>query len=258
MWSDRSRIKIMQLSTVITLARTFAQTDLNGLTDFDAINLATEAQTSMVFDLVKRGIDAASVVEAYLNATTQVGIYSWPDGATIPWVNVSTGGTAPTLLFLKTINVNYIDSTAGNYVEPSLVDSGNLPVGTSYQQMRSHNSKNVPMLENRGSTFEIYPAPNATNGDNLIKFFTMLYFVVPTAFVATSDIVSYLISLNPSMLAWRMAYTQAMRGNEEAMSRAKGYLSEYSTSLNTTENILKQGSEKPINATGVQLTGFEF
>jgi len=79
----------MQLSTPIQLARTYLLTDSNGLQDSDAIELATEALLSATADLIDRGINAADVMEGYMNATDQVGIHFWPDGSSSSWTPVT-------------------------------------------------------------------------------------------------------------------------------------------------------------------------
>jgi len=250
----------MTLSTIIQLARTYLQTDSNGLVDSDAIILASEALLADTSDLIMRGIDAASIFEVYMNATDQTGIYPWPDGVTATWTP-ATGfsGTPPTLWMLKTVNVNYQDTTLGNYVEPDIVDVGNLPKGQSYQWLRKNQASDNPLLDNRGATFEIFPAPDYTNrNNNLTKFFYAMYFTAPIVYTATSSTVLYPFNLNQNVLARRMAQIQASRGNEEMQSIAKENEKEHLNELNKLETILKRGSQKSIIPQGLSLTGREF
>lgn len=248
----------MTLQTPITDARTLLQTDINGLSDTDAISLATEALLSIVQELILGGINAAKVTEAYMNATTDIGIYNWPDGSATIWTSTA-GGTPPELWLLKTININYIDTNQWNYVEPQIIDTGNLPEGESYQSLRYNQPNSVPLIENRGSQFEIFPAPSTTlRKDNLTKFFYILYFATPTVYATTGDTVSYPINLNSRVLSARMAWIQAMRGDEDSQNRAKSYEQLYLTEFGNLKNIIRKGSQKSIIATGIPNTGYEY
>jgi len=165
----------------------------------------------------------------------------------------------PELWMLKVMNVNYQDTTQGNYVEPTLTDVGNLPNGQSYQWLRANQTSEFPLLNNRGSQFEIFPAPSSTlKGNNLTKFFYIMYFVAPTPYVATTDTVAYPFNLNQNVLASRMAWMQALRGNTEAQQRATEYQKNYLSELDNLENVLKRGSQKSTTPTGVPLNGYEF
>jgi len=238
----------MTLDEPILNARTVLQTDILGLTASDAITLANESQYDVTADLIKRGINAAQLQESTENATDQVGKYLWPSD----------------LWMVKEVMVNYIDTTAGNYRECQIFDEGNLPAGTSLQQMRNSGTKSAPMIENRGDWFEIIPAPNnSQNGDNLTNFFSLMYFLAPTKFVSSagdgSDVtVPYPLSLHPFLLAYHMAWTQALRGNEELKMRAEGYKAKYLTILDTIENIIKKPTQKTPVVTGIPTTGYEF
>jgi hypothetical protein len=248
----------MTLSTVIQLARTYLQTDSNGLLDADAIVLANEALLCDVPDLIRRGINAAQVLEAYMNASDNVGIYNWPDGVATLWTLVN-GGTPPELWMLKVMNVNYQDTTQNNYIEPSIIDAGNLPQGQSYQWLRANQTSEFPLIDNRGATFEVFPAPSlAVKGQNLTKFFYIMYFAAPTLYASDSSPVLYPFNLNPNVLAARMAQIQASRGDQESKARAKDYESLHGEELDKLENILKKGTQKSTTPTGIALTGNEF
>ena len=249
----------MILTNVIQLARTYLQTDSNGLLDADAIQLANEALLSDTTELIRRGINSAHVMEAYMNATAGVGIYSFPDGVTSTTWTLATwsgSGTPPELFMVKTMNVNYQDTTQNNYIEVQIMDSGNLPLGQSYQWLRANQTDQNPLLDNRGATFEIFPAPVA--GQNLTSFFYMLYFVAPTQYVNDSSTIAYPFNLNPNVLASRIAWLHASRGDEESMGRAASYGRIHDTEMDKLENILKKGTQKSTSPQGIALTGFEF
>lgn len=237
----------MTLDTPIANARTLLQTDINGLPNATAISLANEAQYAIIADLIKRGINAAAVQESYENATTQVGSYLWPSD----------------LWLVKEVMVNYIDTNQYNYIECNIVDAGNLPAGMNLQTMRYNQSKTNPVIENRGDWFEILPAPNSTNGDNLTQFFRLFYFLAPTLFVSsagdgTDVTVPYPLSLDPYLLSSRMAQIQALKAGEDGATKAQEYGQLYLSKLDTIENIIKKPSQKNPVATGLPLTGFEF
>ena len=240
----------MQLSDCITNARTLLKTDVNGLGNADAISLANEAQFAITADLIKRGINAAQLQEAYSPAQVNVGTYSWPQD----------------LWMVKEVMVNNIDQNKANYVECDIVDVGNLPTGTNAQTMRTNQSMTNPVIENRGDWFEFFPTITATNVATaaLPTFFWLFYFLVPPLFVSAAgdgtDVqVPYPMSLEPYLLAARMAEIQALRGNEEgALERAKGYAHVYQEKLNTSEKILKQATQKPMVFAPLGLTGREF
>lgn len=238
----------MTLDTVISNARSLLLTDSLGLTGTDAITLSNEAQYAIIADLIKRGINAAQIQESTETATDMVGKYLWPSDLWLP----------------KEVMVNYIDTTSGNYRECNIFDEGNLPAGTSLQQMRALGSKSNPMIENRGDWFEVIPAPNnSVNKDNLTNFFSLIYFLAPTLFVSaagdgTDVTVPYPLSLHPFLLSYRMAWIQALRGNEEMKERADGYEKNYRETLDTVENIIKKPTQKSPVVAGLVLTGREF
>ena len=247
------------LSTVIQAARTYLKTDSNGLLDADAIVLANEALLSATADLILRGINAAQVIAASANASDMVGIYSWPDGVSSLWTPVSGSSPTAAMWMLKTLNVNYEDTTDNNYKEATLIDVGNLPDGQSYMWLRNNSNTQNPQFDNRGATFEIFPAPkNSMDGQNLTNFFYMMYFAAPTQFVSDSSVVAYPFNLNQNLLASRMAWMESARGNEEAQQRAPGYEKVYLAELDKTEQILHKGNQKSPTPQGLPMTGFEF
>jgi hypothetical protein len=238
----------MTLDENIGNARSLLQTDSLGLTGTDAITLANEAQFGVIADLIKKGINAAQLQESYEDASDLVGRYLWPSDLWLP----------------KEVMVNYIDSTQGNYREVDIMDAGNLPDGTSIQQIRANQSKADPVIMNNGDWFEVFPAPNnSVNKDNLTQFFRIIYFLAPVKFVSaagdgTDVAVPYPLSLSPWLLAYRMAWIQALRGNEEMKTRADGYEKNYLTTLDTIEAIIRKPTQKPLVATGIVITGREF
>lgn len=237
----------MTLDTPIKNCRTLLQTDSNGLSNADAISLSNEAQYAVIADLIKKGINAAQVQESNETATSTTGTYLWPSD----------------LWLLKEMMVNYIDTTQGNYIECKVIDSGDLPDGVNIQTIRKNQSKSMPVIENRGDWFEIFPAPNSANGDNLTKFFWIFYYLAPALFVSvagdgTDVTVPYPLSLDPYLLAARMAQMQALRAGEEGVARATYYEKIYKEKLETVENVIIKPSQKSPVATGIQLNGNEF
>ncbi len=179
------------ISDVLAFARAQTQTDSNGLTDTNGIIFANEALFDFHRRLVNTSIDASQIQEAYRDAS------------------VPTAGNGSTFLyptdamFLKTIEVNYTDTNAQNYIRAEQVDQSNLQGGTSFSWLRQNASTNAPRFADNGDWFEIFPA--FTSSSNLSQAIRIIYFQKPTEFTSTSDPVNYPSSLDYRILGWRVA-----------------------------------------------------
>lgn len=226
------------LATVLTYARAQAQTDSNGLTDPNGIIFANEALLDFHRQLISAGIDASQIQEAYLNGVAGTGTYTYPSD----------------MFFLKTIELNYTDTNPSNYLVASMVDVSNLPQGQSFSWLRTNCSIVDPQFDDHGDWYEIFPTPTTAN--NVSQLIRMFYFLTPTEYTATTDAISYPLSLDYRILGWRIAsdYYYSLgkipdgdRFNLKYEERVKQIIA-----------TLGRGSEQPIQQQGVNWDGWQF
>lgn len=232
----------MTLSTVLTFARAQAQTDSNGLTDANGIIFANEALQDFHRRLVARGVDASQVQESYTNGT----VASTGNGSAFLY---------PTnMLFLKAIELNYVNTNAQDYKAASQIDVSNLPGNMSFSYLRTQADRNNPQFDDRGDWYEVFPA--FTGNDNLTNAIRLFYFLKPTEYTATSDTISYPENLDTTILGWRIAasYFYSLTKMEDGDK----FMSKYQERVEEYISTLSRGVQTPTQATPIQLTGFEF
>lgn len=230
------------LSNVLGFARAQTQTDSNGLTDANGIIFGNEALFDFRRRLVDHDIDALGIQEAYRDAS----VPSTGNGSTFLY---------PTdAMFLKAIEVNYQDSTAQNYIKAEQVDHSNLPGGMSFSYLRQNCSTLTPKFADNGDWYEVFPA--FISGNNLSQAIRIIYFQKPTEYTATSDSISYPESLDYRILGWRIAasYFYSLLKIQEGDAFNKKY-DERVLQLIAT---LGRGTQQPLQASGLQLSGWEF
>lgn len=231
------------LSNVLSFARAQAQTDSNGLTDANGIIFANEALLDFHRKFITSGIDASQLQESYYNPVT-----------------VPTDGNGSTFLypadmfFLKSIEVNYADTNAQNYRVAKQVDVSNIPGDQSFSWLRKNASKDSPQFDDRGDWFELFPA--FTSADNLTNAVRIFYYLEPTEYTSTSDTISYPISLDYRTIGWRIAssYYYSLNKFEEG----DAFNNRYEEKVQDMIATLGRGSAQPVQATPIQLTGWEF
>lgn len=228
----------MILSTILTFARAQAQTNSNGLTDAKGIIWANEALQDFHRRLITEGVDASQLQESYVNTTVGTGTYLYPTD----------------MVFLKAIELNYTSTNAQDYKTASQVDVANLAGGSSFSWLRQNANKNNPQFDDRGDWFEIFPTP--TSADNLTNAIRIFYFLKPTEYTAVSDTVSYPENLDTTILGWRIvaSYYYALNKFEEGDK----FNLKYEERVRNYINTLERGVQQPLQATPIQLTGFEF
>lgn len=232
----------MILSTVFAFSRTQAQTDSNGLTDANGIIFANEALNDFHRRLVNKGVDASQIQEAYKDAT----VPSAGNGSTFLYPG--------DMLMLKTIELNYTDTQASNYMLASQVDISNLSGQSSFSWLRGNANRNAPQFDDRGDWYEVFPA--FTSADNLTSAIRLFYFLKPTQYTTMSDTMAYPENLDAAILGWRIAasyYYSLTKIDEGDKFNAK-----YEERVNQYISTLAKGSQQPIQATPIQLTGYEF
>ncbi len=215
------------LSNVITFARAQAQTDSNGLTDANAIIFSNSRLFDFHRQLVENGVDASQLQEAY---------------ATIAAPASGNGATAtyPTdCLGLKTIEVNFTDTSAQNYYRANQVDVSNLSGQNNFSFLRVNGNASNPLFDDRGDWFEIFPAQACT-----VRLF---YYIKPTEYTSTSDTISYPESQDYRILGFGICadYYNSLNKFEEAMAFEKKYQDRVTQYIST----LGRGSTQPIQAT---------
>lgn len=226
------------LSTVISFARAQAQTDSNGLTDAKAIIFANEALLDFHRQLISHGVDASQTQEAYTSGTANQGTYLYPTD----------------MFFLKAIEVNFADTQADNYIVAQQMDASNTPNGVSFSWLRQNQSTRIPLFDDRGDQFEIFPTP--TTSGNLTNLFRIFYFLEPTEYTSTSDTIAYPESLDYRILGWRIAssYLKSLNNWESAIP----FDQEYEKKVSDLIKTLSRGVQTPMQATVIQDTGWQY
>lgn len=235
---DNQNNTLPTLSNALTFARAQAQTDSNGLTDANGIVFANEALLDFHRRLISRGVDASQLQEAYRDGTAAVGTYLYPTD----------------MFFLKAIELNYTDTNEQNYIVAKQVDVSNIAGDASFSWLRKNASTAQPQFDDRGDWFEIFPTPTST--DNLTSLIRIVYFKSPTEYTATTDTLSYPVSLDYRILGWRIASNyQLSRGKSD---EGNLFNLKYDEKVKELIATLSRGVQSPLQATPISLTGWEF
>lgn len=227
-----------QLSDVLAFARAQTQTDSNGITDTNGIVLANEALVDFHRRLIDHSVDASQLQEAYTDATANVGTYLYP----------------PDMLFLKAIELNYADTQPANYITAEQVDVANLAGQNSFSFLRLNASTQNPQFDDRGDWFEIFPIPTSTV--SLPQLIRIFYFLKPTEYTSTSSTIAYPESMDIRILGWRIAAMYFYSILKIAEGDAFNVM--YENRVKQYCATLARGAQQPIQATPLQITGYEF
>lgn len=226
----------MLVSDVLTYARQIAQTDTNGISDTLGLAFCNDALQNSTRSMLSKNIDASQTQESYTNLTTQSpNTYAWPSD----------------MFSLKTIEVNFTDSTQNNYLQAVSFDVANIQQ-SSFDWLRINQPTSAPIFDNRGDTFEIFPTPTQAI-PNGIKIF---YFLTPTEYSSTSSTINYPQSLDYRMLACRVASLYATQQLDYSMAQA--FETEYQKRLHDIINILEPGTQQPIKVQPLLISGWQF
>ncbi len=236
----------MTLQTVLNYVRAQVQTDTNGLTDAKGIIFANEALQDFHRRLVAGGVDASQTQEAYTDAVANQGTYLYPTD----------------MLFLKAVEVNFTDTNSNNYWPAQQVDVSNLSGGNSFSWLRNNQNPIMPLIDDRGDQFEIFPTP--VSGFNLSQAFRIFYFLKPTEYTSVSDIVAYPENLDTTILGWRICadYLYSL-GSTVGSGRAihlsgDSFNAKYDERVKQYIATLSRGLQTPMQATAVQSTGWQY
>lgn len=226
------------LANVLSFARAQIQTDSSGLSDANGIIFANEALLDFRRRLITAGIDAAQTQEAYRDASANTGTYLYPTN----------------MFWLKTIECNYVNTNEQDYKTATQVDAANLSGGVSFSWLRKNADRNAPQFDDRGDSYELFPTFQST--DNLTAAIKVIYFLTPTEYAATSDTIAYPESLDYRGIGWRIVsnYLYSL----EKFAEGDAFNARYEERVQQLIATLGRGSQQPIQATPIQLTGFEF
>ena len=226
------------VSDALTFSRTQSQTDSNGITNTNGLIWANEALLDFRRRLIFAGVDASQLQEAYRDATVDVGTYLYPTN----------------MFWLKSIELNYANTTAQEYKVATQVDVANIPGGQSFGWLRTNAATNAPWFDDRGDWYEIFPTP--TSGHNVSQLIRIFYYLEPTEYSAVSNTIAYPESLDYRILGWRIAasYLYSLRKIDEG----NAFNLKYEERIKQLVATLSRGSQQPIQNTGIQLSGFEF
>lgn len=229
------------INSVLAFSRAQAQTDINGLKDAEGVIFANEALVDFNRRLVKAGIDASAIQEAYRD-----GVIPASSG------NGSTFLYPEDLIFLKAIEVNFVDTNPGNYITATQVDQSNIPNLTSFSWLRQNASTLAPQFADNGDWGEIFPSFSAaTNVEQAIRIF---YFQKPTEYSSVSDNITYPLSLDYRILGWRIARNYYYSLNKFVEGDA--FNMEYERRAQDLIATLGRGAQQPLQATALPLTGW--
>ncbi len=230
------------LNSVLVFSRAQSQTDSNGLTDTNGVIFANEALVDFNRRLVKAGVDASAIQEAYRD-----GVIPTTAG------NGSTFLYPDDLIFLKAIEVNFVDTNPGNYITATQVDQSNIPGLTSFSWLRQNASTLSPQFADNGDWGEIFPSfSGATNITQAIRIF---YFQKPTEYTSVSDTISYPLNLDYRILGWRVARNYYYSLNK--FTEGDAFNVEYERRAQDLIATLGRGAQQPLQATVLQLTGWD-
>jgi hypothetical protein len=220
------------LANVLTFSRAQAQTDSNGLTDTNGIIFANARLFDFHRQLVANGVDASQIQEAYCDAV----VPSAGNGTTLAY---------PTdCLALKTIEVNYQNTNAQDYIRAEQVDVANLGGQNSFSYLRQYASTQQPKFDDRGDWYEIFPA--FQSGNNTSQAIRLFYYLKPTEYTSTSDTIAYPASQDYRVLGFGICadYYNSLNKFEEAQSFEEKYQKRVDQYITT----LARGSQQPIQA----------
>lgn len=225
------------VSDAITYARQKGQTDSNGISDTTGLAWANSGLIDITREYIKRNIDASQVVESYATISasdTPPGRFAWPGD----------------MFMLKTISINYTDTTPINYIQASKMDVANLQGDTSVGWLRTNQSTTTPQFTNHGDTGEVFPTPLGTASVGIF------YYLAPTEYSSVSTTITYPISLDYRCLGDKIleSYYQSL----ENFPVADQWGAQANKKIEESVTILGPQSQQPTTPVSLQITGWQF
>ncbi len=226
------------LSDTLNFSRTQAQTDINGLSNANGIVFANEALVDFRRRLISAGVDASQLQEAYRAATAGVGTYLYPTN----------------MFWLKTIELNYANTVGADYKTANQVDVANIPGGKSFGWLRTNASTSSPWFDDRGDWYEIFPTP--TSAHSVSQLIRIFYYLEPTEYTLVGDTIAYPEDLDHRILGWRIASSYLYSLGK--IKEGDAFNLKYEERVRQLIATLSRGSQQPIQAIPIQLSGWEF
>lgn len=212
------------LANILTFSRAQAQTDSNGLSDTNGIIFANSRNADFHRQLVNTGTDASQLQETYTSLSTPT------------LGNGMTAAYPVDCLALKTIEVNFTDTSAQNYIRAEQVDVANLPGQSSFSWLRTTQNAWRPLFDDRGDWYEIFPAQSCT-----VRIF---YFLKPTEYSSTSDTISYPENQDYRLLGWGICADYYYSLNK--FMEAQAFEDKYQKAVTKYISTLGRGSQQPL------------
>lgn len=213
-----------------------AQTDALGIGSVFGLALYNDAFQTMTRDMLDRGLDAAQTQEAYRDlSTNNPNTYLWPAD----------------MYALKTIEVNWQDSNAQNYLQATPLDVANIQ-NVSFSWLRSNQNQQAPLFDNRGDQFEIFPVPQVANASGLRIF----YYLTPTEATNVGQAINYPQTLDYRALSCKMASMYYKSQNDTNMAQV--FENEYIARMSKIIKILAPGTQQPISPQPLAISGWTF
>jgi hypothetical protein len=222
--------------SAVQYAQQLAQTDSNGIGSVLGLSFYNDALQTFHRDLINRGIDASQTQEAYRDLTTDSpNTYLWPSD----------------MYALKTIEVNWQDQEAQNYLQATPLDVANIQ-DVSFSWLRSHQNQQSPLFDNRGDQFEIFPTPQAANAQGIRIF----YYLTPTEVTNVGQAIQYPLTLDYRAGSCKMASLYYKSQNDVEMALV--YENEYKERVDKIIKILAPGTQQPITPTPLKISGWQY
>lgn len=222
--------------SAIQYAQQLAQTDSNGIGSTLGLAFYNDALQTMTRDLINRNIDAAQTQEAYRDlSTNSPNTYLWPTD----------------MYALKTIEVNWNDTTEQNYIQAQILDVSNIQQ-KSFSWLRSNQTQQQPLFDNRGDQFEIFPTPQRANAQGIRIF----YYLTPMEATDVGQAISYPQTLDYRALSCKIASLYASSQSDAIMASILDQ--QYTERIDKIIKILAPGTEQPISPTPLQISGWGY
>lgn len=220
----------------IQYTQQLAQTDSNGIGSVLGLALYNDARNEWTRDMLNKNMDAAQTQEAYRDlSTNSPNTYLFPDD----------------MFALKTIEVNWQDNTQQNYLQAQAMDVANIQ-GKSFSWLRANQNQQMPLFDNRGDQFEIFPTPTQNNASGIRIF----YFLKPTDATDVGQAIPYPQLLDYRTLSTKMASMYYRSQSDRDM--AAEYETQYQQRMLKIIRIVEPGTQQPITPTPLIISGWQF
>ncbi|MDE2439137.1 MAG: hypothetical protein KGN01_07160 [Patescibacteria group bacterium] len=233
-----------QVSNVLSNARTFANTDSNGISDATGIAYMNDALLELQLKMIKQKEDLflqesrRDILAAEITGGSSPGRFLFPND----------------MWFLKTIEANLQDTTNSSlYITCSPIDIANTPNDASFDWLRSNQNINSPIVAIHGDWFELFPTPTQTMASGV----KINYYLQPTQYVLTTDYVVYPFNINIDMIAYKVSAMYAR--SHKDFDLAKEFEQKSDDNFENFMYMLSgQQSQQPLRSKPLALTGYEF